>query len=901
MSEEAEPLLPDNEDNVQPEEQATHDGEHNVIKVSGMYQNWFLDYASYVILERAVPYVDDGLKPVQRRLMHAMWELEDGRYNKVANIIGHTMKYHPHGDVSIGDALVGIGQKDIMVDCPGNWGNTLTGDSAAAARYIEARLSKFALEVAFNPKTTVWKLSYDGRNKEPVTLPIKFPLLLAQGVEGIAVGLACKILPHNFIELIDASIDILRGKPTNIMPDFPTGGFADFTNYNNGLRGGKVRVRAKINQLDKKTLVITEIPFGTTTSSLIDTILKANDKEKIKVRKVEDNTSENVEIVIHLAPGISPDKTIDALYAFTDCEISISPNACIIQKDRPHFIGVNEILKICTQNTLYLLKRELEIRKAELEEDFYFASLEQIFINEEMYIPFKEYDNKPDLFVYLDKRFEPHKKNLFREIVEADFERLTQIPMIRITRFDSSAADEKMRKLTEQIAEINHHLANIIDFAIDYYKNLKKKYGKGRERKTEIRPFDNIVATRVAVANEKLYVNRVEGFAGFGIKKDEYVSDCSDIDDIIVFREDGTMIVTKVSEKAFVGKNIIHIAVFKKSDNRTIYNMIYRDGKYGAKYIKRFAVTGTTRDKEYPLTKGTKDSKIVYFTANPNGESELVTIQLRPRPNLKKVQFDVDFGEQSIKGRDAQGNILTKEEVRKIIQKEKGVSTLAARQIWFDDSVQRLNADGRGTLLGRFSGDDKILIVYQSGHYRLYGFDLSNHFDEDLILIEKFNPRKPITAVYWDQENKQFNIKRFLPEPSDKKVIFIGEAEGSRLEIVSSDMFPVLELIYMEGKINGELPKEVINAHEFIDVKGFKAKGNRLTNRKVKEINLLEPLPAEEEPEPIVATPINLAESNDAPENGGDEDLNTGSNSDPDNPQPKPPFFPPKQTTMDLF
>ncbi|MBX7182321.1 MAG: DNA gyrase/topoisomerase IV subunit A, partial [Bacteroidia bacterium] len=867
------------------------------------------DYASYVILERAVPYVEDGLKPVQRRILHSMWELEDGRYNKVANIIGHTMKYHPHGDVSIGDALVQLGQKDLLIDCQGNWGNILTGDDAAAPRYIEARLSKFALEVAFNPKTTVWKSSYDGRNKEPVTLPIKFPLLLAQGVEGIAVGLACKILPHNFNELIEASIDILRGKSTDILPDFPTGGYADFTNYNNGLRGGKVRVRAKINQLDKKTLVISEIPFGTTTSSLIDSILKANEKEKIKVRKVEDNTAENVEIVIHLAPGISPDKTIDALYAFTDCEISISPNSCIIQQDKPVFLGVNEILKICTQNTLHLLKRELEIRKAELEEDYFFASLEQIFINEEMYIPFKEYDNKPDLFAYLDKRFEPYKKSLLREIVEADFEKLTQIPMIRITRFDSSAADEKMRKLKDQIAELVHHLEHLIDFAVEYYKNLKKKYGKGKERKTEIKQFDNIVATRVAVANEKLYVNREEGFAGFGMKKDEYVSDCSDIDDIIVFREDGTMIVTKVTEKAFVGKNIIHISVFKKNDNRTIYNMIYRDGKYGAKYVKRFAVTGVTRDKEYVLSKGTKDSKVLYFTANPNGESELVNIQLRPRPSLKKLQFDVDFGEVIIKGRDAQGNILTREEIRKIVQKEKGVSTLAARQIWFDDSVQRLNAEGRGTLLGRFSGDDKILAIYQSGHYRLYGFDLSTHFEEELILIEKFNPNKPIMAVYWDNEHKQFNIKRFIPESSDKKVLFISESEGSALELISGDKYPVIELVYLAEKINGEYPKEVINAFEFIDVKGYKAKGNRLTNRKVKEINLLEPLPAEEEAEPEPEIIPEADHSENLPEQNIGSDISEPSESvediklpseDPNHPvnknQP-----PPQQLGLELF
>ena len=821
---------------------------HNVIHVSGMYQNWFLDYASYVILERAVPYVEDGLKPVQRRILHSMNDLDDGRYNKVANIIGHTMKYHPHGDMSIGDALVALGQKDLLIDTQGNWGNVLTGDRAAAPRYIEARLSKFAQEVVFNPKTTVWLTSYDGRNKEPETLPVKFPLLLAQGVEGIAVGLACKMLPHNFNELCDASIASLRGKKTDIMPDFATAGMADFSNYNDGLRGGKIRVRAKISQLDKKTLVINEIPFGTTTGSLIDSIVSANDKGKIKIRKVEDNTAENVEIVIHLVPGISPDKTIDALYAFTDCELSISPNACIIEADKPRFVGVNEMLKISTQNTLELLRKELIIEKAELQEAFMFASLEKIFIKDEMYIDFKNYSDKPTLFNYLDGRFAKYKKQFIREITNEDFEKLTQIPMIRITRFDSAKADEKMRALDARILEIDHHLANLIEYAIEYFKNLKKKYGVGRERKTEIKSFENIVATSVVLANEKLYVNREEGFAGFGLKKDEFISDCSDIDDIIVFRKDGTMMVTKVQDKAFVGKDLIHIAVYKKNDERTIYNMIYRDGKNGAVFMKRFPVTGVTRDKQYDLTKGTKGSEVLYFTANPNGESEIVEVQLKPMPGLRKVQWDINFADLAVKGRNSMGNVVTKYSIKKIILKQKGLSTLGALDIWFDDTVQRLNTDKRGTYLGSFGPDDKILTIMQSGYYKLTGFDLATHFDEDMVLIEKFNPAKPVSAVYLDGESKTYFVKRFLVEPMDKKVLFISEAEGSRLEIVTTDTVPVLELKFSKVK-DKELPDETINLVDFIGVKGYKAKGNKLSYSKVKEINLLPPVevPIEED------------------------------------------------------
>ncbi|MFN5627905.1 MAG: DNA gyrase/topoisomerase IV subunit A, partial [Bacteroidota bacterium] len=697
-----------------------------VLHVSGMFQNWFLDYASYVILERAVPYLQDGLKPVQRRLLHSMWDLEDGRYNKVANIIGHCMKYHPHGDASIGDALVGLGQKDLLIDCQGNWGNTLTGDSAAAPRYIEARLSKFALEVVFNPKITTWQASYDGRNKEPLALPVKFPLLLAQGVEGIAVGLACKILPHNFNELLDGCVDVLRGKKTNILPDFPSGGLMDASNYNNGLRGGKIRVRAKISINDKKQLVIHEIPFGTTTGSVIDSIITANDKEKIKIKKIEDNTSDVVEIVITLPPGLSPDKTIDALYAFTDCEISVSPNACVIRNDHPDFLGVNEILKESSLLTKELIRQELQLIKNELQESFFFASLEKIFINEEMYIEFKNYSDKETLFAYLDKQFEKHKKKLLRDITNDDYEKLTQIPMIRITRFDGSKADEKMLSLQEQIKEKEAQLSNLIEYTIEFFKNLKKKYGKGRERKTEIRAFETIVATNVVIASEKLYVNREEGFAGFSLKKDEYISDCSTIDDIIVIRDDGTMIISKVSEKAFVGKNILHIAVFQKNDERTVYNMIYQDGPKGNVMMKRFSVTGVTRDKVYDLTRGNKGSKVLYLTANPNGESEVVSIQLKPVPNMKKSVFDLDFASLAIKGRNSQGNIVTKYSVKKITQTEKGISTLGARMMWFDDSVQRLNVDGRGTYLGEFAADDKILSITQSGYYRLHNFDLSN-------------------------------------------------------------------------------------------------------------------------------------------------------------------------------
>jgi len=831
------------------EQDPLHEGEindnenkdiQNILPVSGMFQNWFLDYASYVILERAVPAIEDGLKPVQRRILHAMYELEDGRYNKAANIIGHCMKYHPHGDASIGDAMVQLGQKDLLIDCQGNWGNILTGDSAAASRYIEARLSKFALEVAFNPKTTVWQSSYDGRNKEPVALPVKFPLLLAQGVEGIAVGLACKIMPHNFNELIDGSIDILRGKKVHLVPDFPTGGLADFSNYNDGLRGGKIRVRAKINQLDKKTLVITEIPFSTTTGSLMESIVSANEKEKIKIRKIEDNTAEKVEIILHLHPGISPDKTIDALYAFTNCEVSISPNACIIENDKPRFVGVNEMLKLSTEKTLDLLRQELNIRKGEIEEAWHFSSLEKIFIEKRIYRNIEESETWEAVLAAIDKGLKPYKKLFRREITMEDIARLTEIKIKRISKFDGFKADEHIKNLEEELLLVQHHLDHIVDYAIEYFKNLKKKYGKGRERKTEIKAFEVINATTVAVANEKLYVNREEGFAGYNMKKDEYVCDCSDIDDIIVFREDGSMSVSKVSDKAFVGKGIIYINVFRKNDERTIYNMVYRDGTKGKSFAKRFAVSGVTRDKIYDLTKGSKGSEVLYFTANPNGEAEVVTIMHKPLPGIRKLQFDFDFGSLAIKGRNSQGNTLTNYGIKKVLLKEKGLSTLGARSIWFDDTIQRLNIDSRGTLLGQFSADDKILCITQSGHYRLINFDLTNHFEEDMILIEKFNPDKPVAAVYFDGEKKEYYVKRFLIEITDKKTLFIAEAEGSRLELATTCKTPIIELKHQKKK-NNEIPDQQVDLNEFIGIKGLKAKGNRLTTNPIKEINNISP------------------------------------------------------------
>lgn len=830
-----------NPDELQPEDDQNQEDNNlgRVIPVSGMYKDWFLDYASYVILERAVPAVVDGLKPVHRRIMHSMKDLDDGRYNKVANIIGHTMKYHPHGDASIGDALVQLGQKDLLVDTQGNWGNTLTGDGAAAPRYIEARLSKFALEVVFNPKTTEWQLSYDGRNQEPVNLPVKFPLLLAQGAEGIAVGLACKILPHNFIELIDASIDLLRGKNPKIFPDFPNGGMADFSNYNDGLRGGRIRVRAKIKELDKKTLVISEIPFGTTTSSLIDSVIKANDRSKIKIRKIEDNTSDTAEIIVHLPAGTSPDKSIDALYAFTDCEVSISPNSCVITEDKPEFIGVSEILRRSTDRTVELLKLELQIRLAELQEQWHFSSLEKIFIENRIYRDIEEEETWEGVISAIDKGLKPHVKHLKREVTEEDIVRLTEIKIKRISKFDSFKADETIKKLEDAMAEVQHNLDNLIDFAIDFYKHLKKKYGEGRERKTEIRQFENIEATKVIAANKKLYVDREEGFAGWGMRKDEFVCDCSEIDDIIVFRADGTMMVTRIDNKKFVGKDIICIAVWKKGDKRTIYHMIYQDGTKGPAMVKRFSVTSITRDKEYDLTKGTKGTKVLYFSRNPNGVAEIVTVRLRPRPKLKKLRFDYDFAELAIRGRNAKGNRLTKNIVSKIELKEKGSSTLSARKIWYDETVNRLNVEERGKYLGSFSGDDRILTIAQDGTYKLTTFDLSTHFGEGMLIIEKWQPEKPISAVYYDGEREQYNVKRFLAEPTDKVTPFITEHEDSKLEVVSVLHSPSVLIQY--DKRSADREDEVVNLREFIAVKGLGAMGNRLTQLKVKAFELQEP------------------------------------------------------------
>ncbi len=839
------------EKDLTPDQEGSND---KIIPVSGLYEDWFLDYASYVILERAVPSLFDGLKPVQRRILHSMKEMDDGRYNKVANIIGNTMKYHPHGDASIGDALVQLGQKDLMIDCQGNWGNTLTGDSAAASRYIEARLSKFALHVAFNAKTTNWLKSYDGRNDEPDQLPLKFPLLLAQGAEGIAVGMACKIMPHNFIELIDGSIAYLKGRSFKLMPDFPNGGMADFSNYNDGLRGGKIRLRARIKKEDNKTLVITEVPHGTTTS-LIDSILKANDKGKIKIKKVEDNTAATAEVIIHLAAGVSPDKTIDALYAFTDCEVSISPNSSIIDGDKPKFLGVSDILKKNTDNTVELLKRELEIRLDELERQWHFSTLEKIFIREEMYIDFKNYSDKESLYGYLYDRFKPFKKQLIREITDEDLHRLTQIPMIRITRFDSDKADDNIAKIEAEMEKVKENLANLIDYAVDYFKEIKKKFGEGRERKTEIKVFDSINAKKVIISNRKLYVDMEEGFIGYSLKKAEYVADCSDISDIIVFFASGKMMVTKVADKKFVGKGIIYANVWKKGDNRTVYHMIYQDGKGGATMMKRFNVNSITRDKEYDLTKGTKGSKLLYFNVHPNGEREVITVALRPRPHLKRLKFDIDLGDLIIKGRSASGNRVTKEIVSKIIQKEVGGSTLAARKIWYDTVVQRLNDDNRGKFIGSFKGEDKLLTLYKNGDYRLSGFDLSMHFDDDMVHIEKWHPNRPITAVYFDGEKELHYVKRFLCEvTTDKRVSFISESEGSELDVVSTAYKPIARVVFNKLlKATKNLPDKIIELDDFIDVKGMKAQGNQITKLKVKEILLEHPIEGDEPwPEEVI-------------------------------------------------
>jgi topoisomerase-4 subunit A len=834
--------------------------QETITKVTGMYKDWFLDYASYVILERAVPGIKDGFKPVQRRILHSMKDLDDGRYNKVANIVGHTMQYHPHGDASIADAMVQIGQKELLIDMQGNWGNILTGDSAAASRYIEARLSKFALDVVFNAKTTDWQSSYDGRRKEPIDLPVKFPMLLAQGAEGIAVGLSTKIVPHNFNELIDASIKHLKGKSFTLVPDFLTGGVADVSNYNDGKRGGKIRVRAKIGQVDKKTLVITEIPFGTTTSSLIDSVLKANDKGTIKIKQIEDNTAANVEILIHLPPGISPDKTIDALYAFTNCENSISPLCCVIDDNKPVFIGVSEVLRRSTDHTVELLKLELEIQLNELEEQWHFASLERIFIENRIYRDIEEEETWEGVLKAIDEGLKPHIKHLKRAITEEDIIRLTEIRIKKISKFDIDKAKQFIESLEDKIAEIKNYLANLIDFAIEYFKNLKVKYGKGKERLTEIRLFDDIVATKVVMRNTKLYVNREEGFVGTSLKKDEYVDDCADIDDIIVFRSDGVMMITKVDSKTFVGKDIIHVAVFKKSDKRTVYNMIYRDGK-GPSFMKRFNVTGVTRDKEYDLTAGTKGSSVLYFTANPNGEAETVTIILRSVGSIKKLKWDIDFSDLAIKGRSSRGNTVTKYAIKKIELKSEGVSTLKPRKIWFDDTVQRLNVDNRGELLGEFKAEDRLLIINQKGLVKTIKPELTTHFENDMIVLEKWIPEKPISAIYYDGEKEKYFIKRFMIDNPNKEETFISEHPKSQLEIVSTDYRPMAEIIFSKRS----LENLTINLEEFIAIKGIKALGNQLTSDKIKQIELLESLPYEG---PV----IEEVEVNDEEIINGDED-----------------------------
>lgn len=849
-----------------PDSQEELNTEETLTRVSGMYKDWFLDYASYVILERAVPAIEDGFKPVQRRIMHALKELDDGRYNKVANVVGHCMQYHPHGDASIADAMVQIGQKDLLIDTQGNWGNILTGDSAAASRYIEARLSKFALAVVFSPKITEWQSSYDGRRKEPINLPVKFPLLLAQGGEGIAVGLSTKILPHNFNELIDASIKHLKGQKFTLVPDFPTAGVIDVSQYNDGLRGGKIRVRAKIGQIDKNTLVITEIPFGTNTSSLIDSILKANEKGKLKVKKIEDNTAAQVEILIHLPAGISPDKTIDALYAFTACESSISPLGCIIEDNKPLFIGVSDMLRRSTERTVALLKAELEIQLEELEAQWHFSSLERIFIENRIYRDIEEEESWEGVISAIDKGLKPHVAHLKRAITTEDIARLTEIRIKRISKFDIDKAQQYISSLEDKMAQIKHHLAHLIDFAIDYFKNLKETFGKGRERLSEIRVFDDIEATKVVMRNTKLYVNRAEGFVGTSLKKEEYVTDCSDIDDVIVFTADGNVMITKVDTKTFIAKNILHVAVFKKKDKRTTYNLVYKDGKNGPSYIKRFNITGVTRDRAYDLTNGNSGSEVLYFSANPNGEAEVITVLLRQVGSIKKLKWDIDFSDVLIKGRSSKGNLVTKYAVKRIELKEKGVSTLKPRNIWFDEVVQRLNVDGRGTLLGAFKGDDLLLVITQKGVVKTMSPDLSLHFDEDMIVLEKWIPSKPISAIYYDGEKDKYFGKRFLIEQSNREDLFITEHENSYLEIVSTDWRPVFEIEFNKPRGKEAKPAAQINMEEFIAPKGIKALGNQLSTEKIKNSAALDPLPYELE-EDLEAVDIEVENPEEVSEN----------------------------------
>jgi topoisomerase-4 subunit A len=822
----------------------TEGGVHS-IALDGLYQNWFLDYASYVILERAVPRIEDGLKPVQRRILHSLKEMDDGRFNKVANVIGNSMQYHPHGDASIGEAIVNIGQKELLIETQGNWGDIRTGDSAAAPRYIEARLSKFALDVVYNPQTTEWQLSYDGRKKEPVTLPVKFPLLLSQGVEGIAVGLSTKILPHNFIELIKASIDVLKEKKPKIYPDFPTGGIADFSEYNQGMRGGKVKVRAKVDIIDKKTLAIREIPFSTTTTSLMESIVKASEKGQIKVKQVVDNTARDVEIVIHLQAGQSPEIAMDALYAFTDCEISISPNACVIVEDKPQFMAVNDILKYNTHLTVDLLKRELEIRKAELMEKILFSSLEKIFIENRIYRDIEEAKTWEEVIARIDKGLKPHKKKFYREITTEDIVKLTEIRIKRISKFDSFKADEMLKDLEKELKETQHHLRHLTDYAIAYFQRLLEKYGKGRERKTEIKSFQSVSATEVIATNQKLYVNRPDGFVGYGLKRDEnneYICDCSDLDNVMVIRKDGKALISKIQEKSFMGKDILYVGIWKKADERMVYNVIYSDGKSGRTFAKRFNLPGVTRDKEYDLTQGHPNSKLHYVSGNPNGEAETVEVKLSPASTARKKIFEYDFSELEVKGRGSRGNIITQYPVRKIDFLKAGASTLSKIDLWYDEASGRLNKDGRGKKLGKFDGDDQIIAFMRNGSYKITSFELSNRYDPEKTLhVERFNPKKPISAVYVDGESKQYMVKRFMIETStvDKEFGFISEGIGSRLLVVSTAESPEVEIEVQKAK---DKPKkmETVNLDELVDIKGWKALGNRLSEYKVSKVNLVQ-------------------------------------------------------------
>ena len=842
-------------------------------QLSGMYQNWFLDYASYVILERAVPHIMDGLKPVQRRILHSMRRMEDGRYNKVANIVGHTMQFHPHGDASIGDALVQLGQKDLLIDCQGNWGNILTGDSAAAPRYIEARLSQFALDVVFNPKTTEWKLSYDGRNREPVTLPVKFPLLLAQGVEGIAVGLSSKILPHNFNELCDAAISYLHGEDFRLYPDFQTGGSIDVSKYNDGERGGTVRVRSKIEKIDNKTLAVREIPYGKTVASVCDSIVKASEKGKIKIRKVEDLTSGSVEILVHLTPGTSSDKTIDALYAFTDCEVSISPNCCVIDERKPHFLTVSDVLRKSVDNTRDLLRRELEIHRDEVRESLHFASLEKIFIEERIYKD-KEFEQARDMDAaceHIDLRLTPYYPQFIREVTKDDILRLMEIKMARILKFNSDKAEEQIARMKADIEETERHLANLVEYTVDWFRMLKEKYGKNFPRRTELRNFDTIDSTKVIEANEKLYINREEGFIGTSLKKDEFLANCSNLDDVILFFRDGRYLITPVADKKFVGKNILYANVFKKNDKRTIYNVCYRDGKNGTTYIKRFAVTSIIRDREYDVTQGTPESKITYFSANPNGEAEIIKVTLKPNPRIRKIIFEEDFSQIGIKGRQAIGNILTRNPVHKITLKQRGGSTLGGRKVWFDRDVLRLNYDGRGEYLGEYQSDELILVVLNNGEFYTTNFDVNNHYEDGIRIMEKFDPNKVWTAVLYDADQQNYPyIKRFCFESSSRKQNYLGDNRNSKLILLTDECYPRLEVVF--GGHDSFRDPMIVEADEFIAVKGFKAKGKRLTTYAIDTINELEPT-RQPEPQPATDEPEEEPENLDPDQDKSEGDI----------------------------